>query len=386
MKKILRSALIAVTLVAMIAGCGKTKVAPMPLISRGAPAYTNDTGKDAKLPSLANNAGYGDAWRSSGTPSPKKPIWLAYDLSGAPAPARIKALLVWYNEDTSPYDHTLITAIKNPGYNNVGSYTIDANPAPGGKVPETGWVTLVTVAKNRFHSRQHVLDFNGFNWVRLSAASADGTKDNMNVSFNMDVYGPSKGTQDDWIFIGDSITQMAMHHNPMACKAGSGSFSRLINASCPSNFPVQENGGTGYMTSADGAKHINEWIVMFPGRYVALSYGTNDAWNGMKPEEFYNNYSIMAGAVLKAGKIPLIPSIPWSFSQEKIQKNGVELNRQIERLCSAYPQIIKGPDFWNFYRGRPDLLSKDGVHPSWPDGLFMYRKMWADTALNKIYK
>jgi lysophospholipase L1-like esterase len=201
----------------------------------------------------------------------------------------------------------------------------------------------------------------------------------------MDIYDASKGKEDNWIFIGDSITQMAMHHQAFACNYGSGTFSELIKAKSPSHFPVQENGGTGYMQSSDGAKHIIEWLPMFQGKYVALSYGTNDAWNGMAPEEFCNNYKIMVQAVLAAGKVPLVPTIPWSSKIDKIQDNGVELNKQIERIYKEYPKVIKGPDFWNLYKKKPELLSPDGVHPSWPEGLFVYRKAWADLALEKVY-
>jgi hypothetical protein len=368
------------------AACSSNRPAPMELISKGVPAYTNSSCKVCKPPSTANDGTYADAWRSYCVPSAKKPIWLAYDLSGVPAEKKEKTLLVWYNEDTSPYDHTLITAVPNPGYNNIGAYTIEVNPAPGGKVPVTGWVQAATAGKNTFHSRQHVFSMKGQNWVRINAIESDGTKGNMDISFSMDVYSAAKGTDDDWIFIGDSITQMSMHHAVFACKLGSGIFSEMISDKHPLYFPVQENGGTGYMQSSDGAKHIAEWLAIFPGKYVALSYGTNDAWNGMAPEEFYNNYKIMVEAVLRAGKVPLVPTIPWSSTIDKIQSHGVLLNKQIERIYMAYPKVIKGPDFWNMYKNEPGLLSQDGVHPSWPEGLFSYRKAWAELALAKVYK
>jgi lysophospholipase L1-like esterase len=385
MKKINTGLIIVLMLAAAVFAAGKAGIKSMELISRDAPAFAGPKVKTDKPAPYADNGNYNDAWRSRETPTDKFPVWIAYDLSGLPEAKREKALLVWYNEDTSPYDHTLITAVPNPGYNNAGAYTIEVNPAPGGPVPETGWTAVATVEKNTFHSRQHVFSMKGMNWVRLKATGSDGTKDNMDISFNMDIYDAGSGAEDDWLFIGDSITQMAMHHQDLACKAGSGSFSQLVNAVLPAYFPAQENGGTGYMQSSDGAKHINEWLSMFPGKYVGLSYGTNDAWNGMKPEEFYNNYKIMIEAVLKAGKVPLVPSIPWSSSQEKIQKNGVELNKQIVRLYKEYPKVKRGPDFWNYYKGKPELLSQDGVHPSGPDGLFAYRKLWAELALKKIY-
>lgn len=367
------------------ASCGRKAPAAMELISRDVPSYCPPVKTDAPA-SYANDANYGNAWRSRSTPSASSPVWIAYDMSAVPALKKQQVLLVWYNEDTSPYDHTLITAVPNPGYNIPGAYTIEVNPAPGGSLPEKGWFPVATVGKNTFHSRQHLISLKGLNWVRLSAIESDGTKDNTDISLNMDIYDASKGMDDNWIFIGDSITQMSMHHQAFECKLGKGTFSELINAKYPKHFPLQENGGTGYMQSSDGAKHITEWLPMFRGKYVALSYGTNDAWNGMRPEEFYNNYKIMVEAVLAAGKVPLIPAIPWSSKIYEIQVNGAELNKQIEKIYFAYPKVIRGPDFWKLYKEQPGLLSQDGVHPSLPEGLFAYRKAWADLALDKIYK
>ncbi|HDQ25482.1 MAG TPA: hypothetical protein ENN43_01890 [bacterium] len=58
----------------------------------------------------------------------------------------------------------------------------------------------------------------------------------------------------------------------------------------------------------------------------------------------------------------------------------------IERLYKKYPRIIKGPDFWEFYMENPGYLSDDGVHPSWPEGLFAYRLEWAKRAVEEVYK
>jgi lysophospholipase L1-like esterase len=356
------------------------------LVSRNIPAFTNDDCGGKFSASMANNGAYGEGWRGCKTPSVKEPVWIAYDISSVPVPKRSRALVVWYNEDTSPYDHTMIFQQPSPGYNNPGTYTIEVNPAAGGVVPQQGWVTLVSVEKNILHSRQHVLALKGFNWVRLSVASSDGTKDNSGTALNMDIYDASKGLNDDWIFIGDSVTQMSMHHQIFECKYGKGTFSQLIADKLPGYFPAQENGGTGYMQSTDGAGHIEEWMRIFPGKYVGLAYGTNDAWNRMDPELFYNNYKIMVEAVIKAGKVPLVPKIPWSSKIKEIQEHGFILNAKIDELYRKYPQIIKGPDYWDYYKKNPELLSPDGVHPSWPDGLFVYRKMWAECALKQVYK
>ena len=36
----------------------------------------------------------------------------------------------------------------------------------------------------------------------------------------------------------------------------------------------------------------------------------------------------------------------------------------LEKIYEKYPQVIKGPDFYEFFKENPDLLSSDGVHPA----------------------
>ena len=122
----------------------------------------------------------------------------------------------------------------------------------------------------------------------------------------MDVHDASAdGPSDSWIFYGDSITEDGMHGRRVDAN-----FSQLINTARPSYFPAYENGGIGGLVSGDGASHINTWLSTFPGRYVGLAYGTNDANGCMSPTTFYNNYVTMVQAVINAGKVPIVPTIP----------------------------------------------------------------------------
>jgi len=375
MKKCL---LIMFAAVFILSGCTGQK--PMELISRNIPAEANDNCNGAGPARFAFDVNYETQWRAGKKPTEKSPAELTADLSSVAPEKRKKVLFVWFNEFTSPYDHTLITAVPNPGYNNMASYTISALGA------DNTWTELVEVKGNRLHSRQHLLELSGARKLKISASETDGTKDNYGIAFNADIYDASKGTADNWIFIGDSITQMAMNHWKMKCAAGEGSFSELIAKKKPGYFPLQENGGTGYMKSSDGAAHIKQWMEIFPGRYVVISYGTNDAWAKMPPEEYAANYETMIKEALKAGKTVIVPvSMPWSSTINDIQEHGPRLNAALGKILKKYPEVIKGPDLWVFYKKNASLLSRDGVHPSWPDGLFALRKLWAEFALKKIY-
>ena len=173
----------------------------------------------------------------------------------------------------------------------------------------------------------------------------------------MDVYDASYTSTDDWIFFGDFITADVMGHRT---SGGVKSFAQLVNARMLNHFPVQEAGGIGFLTSADGAKYINRWLQLFPDKYVGLSYGTNDANGCTNADQFYNNYVTMVQAVLHAGKIPVIPHIPWGRTTN-IQKCGPALNAQIDALYRAFPGIIKGPDLWAFFQSNQQFISNDNI-------------------------
>ena len=62
--------------------------------------------------------------------------------------------------------------------------------------------------------------------------------------------------------------------------------------------------------SGDGASHINSWLSTFPGRYVGLAYGTNDANGCMSATNFYNNYVTMVQAAITCGQGARRPDDP----------------------------------------------------------------------------
>jgi lysophospholipase L1-like esterase len=340
------------------------------LLSRGVPAFSSN----ASTPAWAANSGdFDHPWRSVLTPA-----WLAYDLSRVPAAERNKVLLVWYNQHGA-YDHTLI---KEPAYNNLKDYVIETNTAAGGgSAPTSGWVEKAKVTGNTYHSRQHVIDMQGANWIRIMVTASDGSEQNMDASISMDIYDAQKVLTDDWIFYGDSLTAGGMLQTTQGDVP---SFAQLINQKLPDHFPVQEGGGTGYLLSYDGTMHIDEWLDLFPGKYVGLSYGTNDAWNCVAPEKFYNNYVALVQAVISAGKIPLVPKIPWS-KKAQIQQCAPALNAKIDQLYRSYPQVVHGPDFWTSFQAHPDYILQDEVHFT-PQGYGEYRKLWAETVLKSVYK
>lgn len=304
----------------------------MKLISREVPSYAS-SGNGL----LANNRNYHVSWRSSGVPAT-----LAYDLGTVPPENRQSLYLVWYNDATYGYDHS-----GGPGYNNVGSYTIEANAADGGgAVPTAGWVVMERVTNNVLHSRDHVVKFAGYNWIRLNASSADGSPSNWDVAIKMDVYDASHGVTDGWLFAGDSITAGAMGHSDLS--SASDSFTNQVG-DLVGVFPAQENAGMPGWTSETMRAHLADWLKLYNGKFVAISLGTNDAAGGTDSRAFHANMAALVEMVLAAAKVPLIPTIPWSRDPAHAE-NMDRLNAAIEKLYREYPGLIRGPDLFSLFR------------------------------------
>jgi len=353
----------------------------MPLISRGVPAYTNDSCGGGAPASSANDANYDTQWHACGTPSTSAPIFLAYDLSSVAVTSRGQVVVAWYNDPTTyHYSHSYLGQV---GYDIPSAYTLEGNAAAGGALPSSGWVALASVSGNGYHSRQHLINMTGYNWLRMVVTASDGSSGNFGVYLNLDVHDASAGVGDDWIFFGDSITEGWAQHATLSSGGGTGTLAQVVNGSNASFFPVYEDGGIGGTLSSDGAGNINSWLSIFPGHYVGLSYGTNDAGFSVSPTTFYNNYSSMVQAVLAAGKIPVIPKIPWGCTSA-IQANAPGLNQQLDALYAAYAGIVRGPDLWTYFQSNQGLVSSDCIHPT-TSGYVGMRQQWANAMQTAVY-
>jgi chitodextrinase len=388
-------------------------ITPMPLISRGVPAYGNSGSSD---PSYANDADYTHTWNSGGFPG-----WLAYDLSGVPSSERTEVYAYWTEIGNYDYD----SGINNEqGYGLPGDYTIDVNPAPGGGQPPTsGWVTESTVTNNTVNNRVDVVNMSGDNWIRIYITSGYSNNDltyHNNAQIKWDIYNASTGAQDSWMFYGDSITAFDMPNKPVG---GEDTFANQINAWDPTYTPLQEGGGQGGWTSATAVESIlgsgdggnTPWLSIFPGRFVVLAFGTNDGntgagntWSGVNDPNavaFQDNMQTLITAVLNAGKVPIIPTIPDSpalragtntvnidngnggYTSESVtgSGNGPIINQVIRNLVASNPGAMLGPDLWN----AGVSYWNDDLHPDTESysnlGVGVMRTAWVQWAEANVY-
>ena len=351
----------------------------MPLISKGLPAYGD--GNVIYDPSLGNDNDYGP---SGGAYLCGPPCSLIIDLSSVPVAQRQQVVVSWYNDETLYY----AAAINSTYYNEPKDYTIDVSNAPGGGAAPTSWTTLTSVSGNFYNGREHLLNLNGANWIRMHVTAVNGSSGNMDASFNLTVNDASSGSNDTWLILGDSITQDDMgHYEPS-------NFMQQVNAAHPTYFPSQINGGIGGWDSESplqtdprtGQMYIDEFLASFPGRYVSLDYGTNDAnEGGPLIGQYMSNMSTLINKVIAAGKIPVLrKSIPWGCTAG-IKANGPTINADLQQLLAQYPQAIAGPDEWSYFQAHQSLISGDCIHPTIGNGNAAYRQVYVQALLSGVY-
>ena len=405
--------------------------APMPLISRGLPV----DGSQGDFLNYANDDdGATDATLhfSGGVESPN---WIAYDLSGVSREdySMTRLLVNWYWDNPQFGD--------SPGWI-AGDYTIDVhNGSGGGSAPalnDNGWETFVTVTGNVWPARMHVLDFTGRqipNWIRIKViASADGQRDYTKIQ--MDIHDASNGVEDAWFFIGDSITFGSMQHAVGGDVDPRSNFSELVYSQTGS-YPAYIRGGYCGKRIDWAREYIDEWMQIFPGPYVTVNLGTNDL-NPTSPEDFYNDFKYVVDAIIAAGKIPIIPRIPFHFDDcgtiQGITDKIMGLENEIAEIKQAYVDndisVLDGPDFFTFFLENPEHMmglerqkniigdpnyptafwanceiaiqdlesyygswihddpgvnDGDNLHPDPGDGQREYSRLWAEKMLQEVY-
>jgi hypothetical protein len=143
--------------------------------------------------------------------------------------------------------------------------------------------------------------------------------------------------------------------------------------------PAACNGGVGGTKTTHALLHIDEWLAGFPGHFVTLNYGSNHAGgcDGSCLAAFDSDMRTLIGRILAAGKVPVIPTIPWS-RDPALAADLPALNARIAQLYIDYSQVVRGPDLFAFFQANQSLISSDDLHPT-TEGFFRLKKLWADT-------
>ncbi len=327
------------------------QVSPMPLLSFGVPAFSSSDQNSSTGASRANGTDPAQAWVSASMPAS-----LAYDLSGVPADRRQKVLAAWYALHVPDY---IPANGLQPGESAPIDYTLEVNAAPGGgSPPASGWSQVASVTGNARSGAMLPFMMSGANWLRMSFTRSSDTNF---VGVNLDLYSTAGGAGDTWMFLGDSITHISM---PRAFS----DLPSLVHALKPDHWPAVIEAAIGGTRTVDAVSAFDNTLRDFPGNFVVLAYGTND-----DPANF--QLETLVQKVIALGKTPVVPHMPWS-DRADIQAKGPTMNGIIDGLYVKYPQILRGPDLWTFFKENPSYIPSGDIHPN-DAGREALRHQWA---------
>ncbi len=353
--------------------------APMPVISWGEPAHAS-----SGTASLANASSQATEWNNFAG----YPCWLAYDLSSVPSAKRQMVWVSWWNQEGFSYDLGLF----GPSYSLPGAYTIEVNTAAGGGSPPTsGWTVLTTVTGNVFHSRSHLVNMSGANWIRFNASAGApmNAAGNTGCSLAMDVHDASQGI-DAWNFLGDSITALFADHSVSAQSLPPGysslNFGKNIASKYPAYNPAWENNGVPFLTTSNYplSRYLSEGL--WPGKYVAMQLGANDS--PTDTATFYNDMLGLVSELLAAGKTVFIATPSWqsvSMGHNDMSKLAAQVPLIIQHFAGQ--PVYAGPDMFAFFSQPANqgyITGNDGLHPD-AQGQALMRDLWAATAESALY-
>jgi len=326
-------------------GCGSGAAAkiqhPNPIVSRGRPVFASPSANANQI----NNGVYHNGGWSAGTPSASAPAWAAIQLAAGPT----RVLLSWDDGGTYDYEDPASTTV----YGLPADYEIDVS-ADSTNGADGTWTTAkdmggnaIQITGNTARTRAHSFDFTGMTWVKMVITAAPPNISPNGVQIGeIDVHDVSAAgaglPEDTWFFMGDSITAFAFDrsqvHQP--------SFAKTVSAESAGFYPAMINGGIGGETSADGLARLQNALTFNPDyRYFVLSYGTNDAGHNVGTSVFQSNMQSMITMLQAAGRVPVIPHIPWAGTISGI----ASYNAVVDQLVQMY-NLTPGPDLYTYFQ------------------------------------
>jgi acyl-CoA thioesterase I len=323
---------------------------PAPLVSRGRPVASHPGGGQVVVDGVYRTS---LSW-AGGRPTPAHPSWVAIDVGRGPT----RLLVSW----TSSGNHDYL----DRKYGAPVDYRIETSADSTDGANGT-WRTVATVTGNPVRSRAHAVDFAGQRWIRMvvTGLSPDVFEYGLFLD-EVDVHDLSRGGDDVWVFLGDSITSSVFDRAP----AHQPSFAESIARLHPGYYPAVVGAGYGSLHHADAVRRIDEVLALNPdAKVVALAFGSND-WD---PEAFRRDLLEVIRKVRAAGRIPVVARIP--FRADSPVDYPARLNAVVDEV-TARLGLVPGPDPYPWFRDHRSSLV-DGLHPDDAGAREMIRR-WAE--------
>jgi lysophospholipase L1-like esterase len=330
--------------------------APSALISKGAKAVctTNDTGPNEPMSLLDGKFANWGFWQlaSSGLPGS-----CALHLNN---PAG-KVIVAWFSDYS--FDYTDSNNLAPRDYD----IAVSADSTDGSN---GNWKTMISVRGNQARAREHLLDFSGKSWLRMTVLAGQPQASQPYIRIDeLEVFDAQKLAADSFFFSGDSITAMSYDR----AADNSPSFADKLASCAPFRYPLMIDGGFGGQTSEGAIQQIASWQTLLPDmHYWLLGWGTNDALNGLPPAAFQANLQTLVTAILARGGVPIFAHIPYSTAKGRpgLDAEIQSLNQVIDAVTAANTLIV-GPDFYGLFKAHPEYLLPDGIHPTGPGAIAM---------------
>ncbi len=324
---------------------------PAPLVSRGCPVAASAGGAEV----LVDGTYRTEAW-AGGRPTPERPAWVAVQLP----PGLTRVLVAW----TSSHNHDLFEQF----YGAPADYRLETS-ADSTDGADGSWRTALTVTGNPARTRLHALELEGQRWVRLVVTRLPEKVNEWGLFLDeLEVHDLSRGGDDVWLFLGDSIDAGVFDRSP----AHQPSFARAIARAHPGYFPAMVNAGLPRLRSWEAIDRVDEILALFPtARVVAVTLGSNDA----ELPRLRAALQGIVGKIRAAGRIPLLSRIPF---QTKYGQDYVAVKNEVLDEVVRSEGLLAGPDLYSWFKARPDQLH-DGLHPDGPGSVEMQR-LWAEAA------
>lgn len=218
------------------------------------------------------------------------------------------------------------------------------------------------------------------------------------------VHARFKGERGTFAHFGDSITVSMAFWSPLRDEpkdlspAASRSYRRVkdyMSADCWSKWKGPEYGNESAMTIRWAHQNIDGWLKRLNPEVALIMFGTNDL-RQVELEEYKQKMGEVVRRCLKNGTIVILNTIPPRSGLLKESRMYAEAAAAIAReervpLVDYFGEVLRRrPDDWDGSLKKfvaepgddyqvPTLISRDGVHPSYPR---LYSARFSQEALN----